>query len=50
MSIHEIIEKINTDKREIAFSKWKGRVVVFGVGLMLLGQVGLFIYVFMLFR
>ena len=50
MSIHEIIEKINTDKREIAFSWWKGWVVLIGIGVVLLGQVGIFIYVFVMFK
>jgi len=50
MSIHEIIEKINTDKREIGFSRWKARLVGVGVGLVLLGQVGVVTYVFLMFK
>ncbi len=50
MSIHEIIEKINTDKREIGFSRWKGWVIGIGVVFVLLVQVGVVIYVFMMFR
>ena len=50
MSIHEIIEKINTDKREIGFSRWKGRIVGIGVVFVLLVQVGVAVCVFLMFK
>lgn len=46
MSIHDIIEKINADKREIGFSRLKARVVGFGLVLVFLVQVGVVWVVF----
>ena len=45
MSIHDIIEKINADKKEIGFSKWKAGVVGAGLVLVFLVQVGVIICV-----
>ncbi len=50
MSIHEIIRKINTDKREIAYFKWKMRGLILGMILLFLVQVGVIIYVILLFK
>ena len=49
MSIYEIIEKINTDKREIAFSRWKGNVVIFMCMLLFLLEGGILTYIFLRF-
>ena len=45
MSIHEIIEKINTDKREIAFSRLKMRFVILLCVLSLMMQIFIIFYI-----
>jgi hypothetical protein len=50
MSIHDIITKINTDKREIGFSRLKSNIVLIGYIVLMVGQAGVFIYVFLRFK
>jgi hypothetical protein len=45
MSIYHFIEKINKDGRKIAFSIWKGKMMVLMLLILVASQVGLWVVV-----